>query len=67
MTISPYLAVTAEQHGRQLVLRLHGELDISTVDSLRQVLDGLERAPQALVVDLVGLEYTIVAVTCSSL
>jgi anti-anti-sigma factor len=58
MTISPYLAVTTEQHGRQLVLQLRGELDISTVDNLRQVLDGLlERAPQALVVDLAGLGF----------
>ena len=58
MTISPYLAITTKQHGRQLVLRLQGELDISDVDSLRQVLDGLlERAPQTLVVDLAGLGF----------
>ena len=58
MTISPSLAITTEQHGQQLVLRLHGELDISSVDSLRQVLDGLlERAPQTLVVDLAGLGF----------
>lgn len=58
MTISPYLAITTEQHGQQLVLRLHGELDISTVDSLRRVVDGvLERAPQTLVVDLAGLGF----------
>jgi anti-anti-sigma regulatory factor len=55
MTISPYLAITTEQHGQQLVLRLQGELDVSNVDSLRQVLDGLlERAPQTLVVALVS-------------
>jgi anti-anti-sigma factor len=58
MTISPYLAITTEQHGQQLVLRLQGELDVSNVDSLRQVLDGLlERAPQTLVVALAGLGF----------
>jgi anti-sigma B factor antagonist len=54
----PYLAITTEQRGPQLVLRLQGELDVSNVDSLRQVLDGvLERAPQTLVVDLAGLSF----------
>lgn len=58
MAISPYLAITTEQHGQQQVLRLQGELDVSNVDSLRQVLDGLlERAPQTLVVDLAGLGF----------
>jgi anti-anti-sigma factor len=58
VTNSAYLAITTEQHGQQLVLRLRGELDVSTVDSLRQVVDGvLERAPQALVVDLAGLGF----------
>lgn len=58
MTLSPYLAITTEQHGRQLVLRLRGELDISNAASLRQILDGLpERAPQTLVVDLAGLGF----------
>ena len=58
MIISPYLAITTEQRGQQLVLRLQGELDVSNVDSLRQVLDGLlERAPQTLVVDLAGLGF----------
>jgi anti-anti-sigma factor len=56
VTISAYLAITTEQHGQQLVLRLWGELDVSNPGSLRQVLDGLlERAPQTLVVDLAGL------------
>jgi hypothetical protein len=46
VTNSAYLAITTECHGQQLVLRLHGELDVSTVDSLRRVVDGvLERAP----------------------
>jgi anti-anti-sigma factor len=58
VTISPYLAITTEQHGQQLLLRLQGELDIATVDSLRQAFDGvLERAPQTLVVDLAGLGF----------
>jgi anti-anti-sigma factor len=58
VTISPYLAISTEQRGRQLVLRLQGELDVSNADSLRQVLDGLlERAPQTLVVDLAGLGF----------
>jgi anti-sigma B factor antagonist len=58
MTISPYLAITTEQHGQQLVLRLQGELDVSNADSLRQVVHGLlERAPQTLVVDLAGLGF----------
>jgi anti-sigma B factor antagonist len=58
VTISPYLAITTEQRGQQLVLRLRGDLDVSNADSLRQVLDGLlERAPQTLVVDLAGLGF----------
>jgi anti-sigma B factor antagonist len=58
VTISPYLAITTEQRGQQLVLRLRGDLDVSNADSLRRVLDGLlERAPQTLVVDLAGLGF----------
>jgi ABC-type transporter Mla MlaB component len=58
VAISPYLVITTEQHGRQLVLRLRGELDVSNVDSLRQVLDGLlERAPHTLAVDLAELGF----------
>jgi anti-anti-sigma factor len=58
VTISAYLAITAEQRGPQLVLRLQGELDVCNAGSLRQVLDGvLERAPQTLVVDLAGLGF----------
>jgi anti-sigma B factor antagonist len=58
VTISPYLAISTEQRGQQLVLRLRGELDVSNADSLRQVLDGvLERASQTLVVDLARLGF----------
>lgn len=58
MTSSPYLAISTEQHGRQLVLRLQGELDVSNADRLRRVLEGLlERAPHTLVVDLAGLGF----------
>jgi anti-sigma B factor antagonist len=58
VTIPPYLAITTERRGQQLVLRLRGELDVCNVDSLGQVLDGvLERAPQTLVVDLAGLGF----------
>jgi anti-sigma B factor antagonist len=58
VTISPYLAISTEQRGQQLVLRLQGELDVCNADSLRQVLDGvLERASQTLIVDLAGLGF----------
>jgi anti-sigma B factor antagonist len=58
VTNRPYLAIVTEQSGRQLVVRLRGELDLSSVDSLRQVLDGvLAQGPQAVVVDLAGLGF----------
>jgi anti-sigma B factor antagonist len=58
MTASPYLVITTEHSGRQLVVRLQGELDVSNLDSLRLVLDGvLGHGPQTVMVDLAGLGF----------
>jgi anti-sigma B factor antagonist len=58
MTASPYLVITTEQSGRQLVVRLQGELDVSNMDSLRLALDGvLGHGPQTVVVDLAELGF----------
>ena len=58
MTASPYLIITTEQSGRQLVVRLQGELDVSSMDSLCLALDGvLGHGPQTVVVDLAGLGF----------
>jgi len=58
MTAAAYLVITTGQSGRQLVVRLQGELDVSNMDSLRLALDGvLSHGPQTVVVDLAGLGF----------
>jgi anti-anti-sigma factor len=53
-----HLVIVAEHHGRQSVLRLLGELDLSNRDFLRGAIDGaLEHGPQVLVLDLSGLSF----------
>jgi anti-anti-sigma factor len=54
----PYLSITTDHHGQQVVLRLRGELDVSNLDSLRQALDRLlETGPQAVTVNLAKLSF----------
>ena len=54
----PYLGITTDRRGPRIVLRLRGELDVSNLDRLRQVLDRLlESGPQAVVVDLAKLTF----------
>lgn len=58
MNERPYLAIITEHHGQRSVLRLRGELDVSTVDRLRRAMDSaLEGHPPILVVDLSGLDF----------
>jgi anti-anti-sigma factor len=58
MTLSPYLAITTQHHGRRSVLRLQGELDLCSKDCLcRAITSALKRHPRILVVDLSALEF----------
>jgi anti-sigma B factor antagonist len=53
-----HLVIVTEYHGRQSVLRLLGELDLSNRDFLRDAIDGaLEHGPRVLVLDLSGLGF----------
>jgi anti-sigma B factor antagonist len=59
MNASTYLAVTAEHHSKRSVLRLQGELDVSSRDHLcHAISSALENHPPVLVMDLSGLSYT---------
>lgn len=61
---SRHLVIVAEYQGRQSVLRLVGELDLSNKDLLRDGIRGaLESSPRMLVLDLSGLGF----MDCSSL
>jgi anti-sigma B factor antagonist len=53
-----HLVIVTEHHGRQSVLRLLGELDLSNKDLLRDAISGaLEHGPRVLVLDLSGLSF----------
>jgi len=53
-----HLVIVTEHHGRQSVLRLLGELDLSNKDLLRGAISGvLEHGPRVLVLDLSGLSF----------
>jgi anti-sigma B factor antagonist len=55
---SRHLVIVTEYHGRQSVLRLLGELDLSNNDLLRDAISSaLEHGPRTLVVDLSGLGF----------
>jgi anti-anti-sigma factor len=59
MNACTYLAIITEHHRQRSVLRLQGELDVSTRDRLRRAISkALERHPPILVVDLSGLSFT---------
>jgi anti-anti-sigma factor len=59
MNASTYLAVTAEHHSQRSVLRLQGELDVSSRDHLRRAISSaLDNHPPVLVLDLSGLSFT---------
>ena len=59
MNAYPYLAIITEHHSQRSVLRLQGELDVSSRDRLRRAISkALERHPPILVVDLSGLSFT---------
>lgn len=58
MNERPYLAIITEHHGQRSVLRLQGELDVSTRDRLRHAISSaLEDHPSIVVVDLSGLGF----------
>jgi anti-anti-sigma factor len=58
MNERPYLAVITEHQGQRSVLRLQGELDVSTRDRLRHAIgSALEDHPPIFVVDLSGLDF----------
>jgi anti-sigma B factor antagonist len=58
MTPTPYLVASAEHDGQRSVLRLEGELDVTSKDFLwLAVSDALERHPAVLVVDLTALRF----------
>lgn len=58
MNECPHLAIITERHSQRSVLRLQGELDVSTRDRLRHAVDSaLEGHPPILVVDLSGLDF----------
>ncbi|HEY5984781.1 MAG TPA: STAS domain-containing protein [Streptosporangiaceae bacterium] len=65
MTISCYLTIRTQHHGQVTVVQLQGELDLSNVASLRQVMDSIleERSPHTLMMDLSRLSFA----DCSSL
>lgn len=58
MTADPLLSIDVEEDGGLTVVRLAGELDVSTTAEVRATLDGLliEGAPR-LLVDLSRLEF----------
>lgn len=52
------LVIVTEHQGRQSVLRLLGEVDLSNKDLLRDAISGaMEHGPQLLVLDLYGLSF----------
>lgn len=59
LAVSRYLTIVTEHRGRQSVLRLHGELDVTNKHHLRQAVSrALEDLhPRTLIVDLSGLSF----------
>jgi len=58
VTSTRHLVIVTEHHGRQSVLRLLGEVDLSNKNFLRDAIDGaLGHGPQVLVLDLSGLSF----------
>jgi anti-anti-sigma factor len=58
MNERPYLAIITEHHSQRSVVRLQGELDVSTSDRLRHAIgSALEDHPPILVADLSGLDF----------
>lgn len=56
---SSHLAIITEHHGQRSVLRLQGELDVSSRDHLcHAISSALENHPPVLVMDLSGLSFT---------
>ena len=58
MVTSPYLSVTTELSGHRIIVRLRGELDVMSSDSLRKALEAiLDAEPMPVVVDMSGLSF----------
>ncbi|HWD64277.1 MAG TPA: STAS domain-containing protein [Solirubrobacteraceae bacterium] len=57
MTRDLPLEVVCQRRGEAAVLVVHGELDLSTVDALRQVLRSQEARASVVVLDLRELEF----------
>lgn len=58
MNPTTHLVVVTERHGQRSVLRLQGELDVSSRDRLHSAISrALEDHPPLLVVDLSGLSF----------
>jgi len=58
MISSDYLAICAQHRGTTCVLRLRGDLDVCSRESLRTAISSVfNRCPQMLVLDLSGLEF----------
>lgn len=50
-------SVTAREHGAALVLAIAGELDISNIDAIAEVIHGLPNTDAGLLVDLTEVSY----------
>jgi anti-sigma B factor antagonist len=58
MPASPCLVITTHHCGRRSVLRLRGELDVSTEDQLRLAIGSvMDHSPELLVVELSALGF----------
>lgn len=58
MIASRHLVIVTERHGQRSVLRLLGELDLSTRDLLEDAISrALRHGPRMLVLDLSGLGF----------
>lgn len=58
MNECPHLVIITEHHSQRSVLRLQGELDLSTREHLRHAIgSALDGHPPVLVVDLSGLGF----------
>lgn len=50
-------SVTATEHGAALVLTISGEVDISNIDRIAEVIYGLPNTEEGLLIDLSGATY----------
>lgn len=50
-------SVTATEHGAALVLTISGEVDISNIDSIAEVIYGLPNTEEGLLIDLSDVTY----------